>query len=64
MDLRAYRTVAFATHALMTGEFRGLSEPALVMTLLPQISSEDDGLLTASEVAPFVIVGEGGPMRL
>jgi CHAT domain-containing protein len=51
MNLAAFRTVAFATHALMTGEFRGLAEPALVMTPPANASAEDDGLLTASEVA-------------
>lgn len=51
MDLKRYGTIAFATHALTTGEFRGLSEPALVMTPPARASSEDNGLLTASEIA-------------
>ncbi len=51
MNLAQYSTIAFATHALTTGEFRGLSEPALIMTLPSRASSEDNGLLTASEIA-------------
>ncbi len=50
-DLRPYRVVAFATHGLMAGEFAELGEPALVLTPPRQGSREDDGLLTASEIA-------------
>jgi CHAT domain-containing protein len=39
--------VAFATHGLVSGELEGLREPALVLTP----AGEDDGLLTASEIA-------------
>ena len=50
MDLSRYRVVAFATHGLMAGSFKGLGEPALVLTP-PELGSEaDDGLLTASEI--------------
>ena len=52
--LQAYRVIAFATHGIMAREakeFRGLAEPVLVLTP-PQVpTAEDDGLLTASEVA-------------
>ena len=51
MNLSNFNTIAFATHALMTGEFRGLAEPALVLTPPAKADEEDDGLLTASEVA-------------
>ncbi len=53
--LRDYRTIAFATHALIAGELPklGLEEPALVLTP-PAGDSEvlfsNDGLLRASEV--------------
>jgi CHAT domain-containing protein/tetratricopeptide (TPR) repeat protein len=50
-DLARYRNVAFATHALMAGEFRGFAEPALVLTPPAQASELDDGLLTASEIS-------------
>jgi len=51
VDLSRFETLAFATHALVAGEFDGVGEPGLVLTppLLP--SADDDGLLTASEIA-------------
>jgi CHAT domain-containing protein len=48
LDLAQFRVVAFATHGLVTGELKGLAEPALVLTPEPGI---DDGLLRASEIA-------------
>jgi CHAT domain-containing protein/tetratricopeptide (TPR) repeat protein len=51
MPLNKYRTVAFATHGIMAGEFMGVQEPALVLTPPSEGSEDDDGLLTASEVA-------------
>jgi len=51
LDLAPYRTIAFATHGLMAGEFRGLGEPALVLTPPRTASERDDGLLTAGEIA-------------
>lgn len=51
LDLERYSVLAFATHGLMAGEFDGLSEPALVLTPPKKaLSSDDDGLLTASEI--------------
>lgn len=50
-DLERYRVVAMATHGFLSGEFPGLAEPALAMTPPEHASLEDDGLLTASEVA-------------
>jgi CHAT domain-containing protein len=51
IPLSKYRTVAFATHGIMAGEFKGVQEPALVLTPPTEGTEEDDGLLTASEVA-------------
>lgn len=51
LPLNRYEVVAFATHGLMAGEFNGIQEPALVLTPPAIGSEEDDGLLTASEVA-------------
>jgi CHAT domain-containing protein len=51
MTLLPYRVVAFATHGLMAGEFKGVAESALVLTPPRVASKSDDGLLTASEVA-------------
>lgn len=45
------RVLAFATHGLLTGEIRGLDEPALVLTPPDRPDAGDDGLLTASEIA-------------
>jgi CHAT domain-containing protein len=53
--LDRYRIVHFATHGLLAGETalfaRDRAEPALVMSPPGVASEEDDGLLTASEVA-------------
>ena len=51
MDLSDYRVIAFATHGLVGGELKGVSEPALVLTPPETGTAEDDGLLTASEIA-------------
>jgi CHAT domain-containing protein len=49
------RVVHFATHGLVAGEMHGLAEPALVVSPPSdekgEASSENDGLLTASEIA-------------
>jgi CHAT domain-containing protein len=49
--LASYGIVHFATHGLISGELKGLAEPALVLTPPAEASETDDGLLTASEVA-------------
>mgnify|MGYP001189150271 CR=1 FL=1 len=52
--LKDYRVVHFATHALVAGETQeagGQAEPALALTLPNKASTQDDGLLMASEVA-------------
>jgi CHAT domain-containing protein/tetratricopeptide (TPR) repeat protein len=50
------RVIHFATHGLVAGEVQALAEPALVLTPPPDGAdaknlTEDDGLLTASEIA-------------
>lgn len=55
-DLQAYDVIAFATHGLVGGEIRNLSEPALVMTPSTNgadnnVSDNSGSLLTASDVA-------------
>lgn len=52
--LATYRTVHFATHGLLAGETEsvgGGAEPSLLLTPPNVATREDDGLLTASEVA-------------
>lgn len=51
MDLTPYKVIAFSTHGLLVGEFKGLAEPSLVLTPPNVPTALDDGLLTASEVA-------------
>ncbi|MEP3891404.1 MAG: CHAT domain-containing tetratricopeptide repeat protein [Hellea sp.] len=53
-DLDKYSIIVFATHGLVSGEFEGQSEPALVLTP-PQksdseVSTGNDGLLTKTEI--------------
>ncbi|HZV20998.1 MAG TPA: CHAT domain-containing protein, partial [Hyphomicrobiales bacterium] len=54
-DLARARVVHFATHGLLAGEAamfaKNKAEPALLLTPPAEASEEDDGLLTASEVA-------------
>jgi CHAT domain-containing protein len=50
--------IVFATHGLIAGELQGLAEPALALTPPAQRSAEDDGLLTAGEVAGLTLRAE------
>ena len=54
-ELARARVVHFATHGLLAGETalfaKNKAEPALLLTPPPEASDEDNGLLTASEVA-------------
>jgi CHAT domain-containing protein len=54
-NLQQVGTIAFATHALLAGEFQGLAEPALILTPPKKPKGDDDGLLTSSEVAGLKI---------
>lgn len=49
-SLQDFRVISFATHGLTAGSVGG-SEPALVLTPPVTGTPEDDGLLTASEIA-------------
>jgi CHAT domain-containing protein len=49
--LQDYNVIGFATHGLLAGEFKGLLEPALVLTPPKQSTDIDNGLLMASEIA-------------
>jgi len=51
LPLNEYKVVAFSTHGLISGELKGLAEPALVLTPPREATTIDDGLLTAREVA-------------
>ena len=51
LDLSSYRTIAIATHGVMAGEIEGVGEPGLILTPPPTGTVEDDGYLSASEIA-------------
>jgi CHAT domain-containing protein len=51
LDLSRTRILALATHGLMAGEIDGAGEPGLVFTPPAEPTEQDDGFLTASEVA-------------
>jgi CHAT domain-containing protein len=51
LKLDEYRVLAFATHGLVANEIHNLREPALVLTPPGKASADNDGLLTASEIA-------------
>jgi CHAT domain-containing protein len=58
LPLDQYRIVHFATHGLVAGEIKGLAEPALALSVPSTPTPEDDGLLTASEVAGLKLNAE------
>jgi len=50
-ELAQYRMVHFATHGLLAGELDGTNEPGLILTPPEKATEEDDGYLSASEIA-------------
>jgi CHAT domain-containing protein len=50
-ELAKYQVVHFATHAAVSGEVEGISEPGLILTPPDKPSRNDDGFLAASEIA-------------
>ena len=50
-ELAKYRIVHFATHGALAGQIVGNTEPGLLLTPPESPSEEDDGYLTASEIA-------------
>jgi CHAT domain-containing protein/tetratricopeptide (TPR) repeat protein len=53
--LDRFGIIAIATHGLAANDVVGLSEPALVLTTPAHPRGDDDGLLTASEIAALKI---------
>jgi CHAT domain-containing protein len=49
--LAQYRIVHFATHGALAGELAGTTEPGLILTPPNEATAEDDGYLSASEIA-------------
>jgi hypothetical protein len=50
-ELARYRVVHFATHGAMAGELDKDREPGLILTPPEKASAQDDGYLSASEIA-------------
>jgi hypothetical protein len=50
-DLAQYCVVHFATHGAMGGQLKGSTEPGLILTPPETASEDDDGYLSASEIA-------------
>ena len=50
-ELAKYHILHFATHGTLAGQMQGKSEPGLLLTPPESPSEEDDGYLTASEIA-------------
>jgi CHAT domain-containing protein len=50
-ELAKYRMVHFATHGAVAGELDGTHEPGLILTPPTTAGEEDDGHLSASEIA-------------
>jgi len=49
--LTGYRMLHFATHGLLAGQLDGTREPGLILTPPERPTAEDDGYLSASEIA-------------
>jgi CHAT domain-containing protein/tetratricopeptide (TPR) repeat protein len=49
--LARYRIIHFATHAATAGQLAGTAQPGMIFTPPDKATEEDDGYLTASEVA-------------
>ena len=50
-ELARYRMVHFATHGALAGQLDGTHEPGLILTPPDTATQEDDGYLSASEIA-------------
>jgi CHAT domain-containing protein/tetratricopeptide (TPR) repeat protein len=50
-ELARYRVVHFATHGTLPGQVPGIREPGLVLTPPDAATAEDDGYLSAPEIA-------------
>jgi CHAT domain-containing protein len=49
--LAKYRTLHFATHGTLAGEIEGSTEPGLILSPPTKATGDDDGYLSASEIA-------------
>jgi CHAT domain-containing protein/tetratricopeptide (TPR) repeat protein len=51
----SYSYISLATHGLLRDDVQGLSDPALALTPVSAARAQDDGLLTASEIADLTL---------
>jgi CHAT domain-containing protein/Tfp pilus assembly protein PilF len=56
--LANYRIVQFSTHGALAGHMRGNAEPGLILTPPETATPEDDGYLSASEIAALKLDAE------
>lgn len=49
--LASYRAIHFATHGVLAGQIKGISEPGLILSPTAGGTEEDNGYLSASEIA-------------
>jgi len=56
-SLARVQVLSFSTHGLLTGDFSGLTEPALALAHPPKVGADpsDDGLLKASQAAALTL---------
>ena len=59
-ELATYRIVHFATHGALAGELASGSEPGLILTPPRDASANDDGYLSASEIAGLKLDADSG----
>ncbi|RYH05704.1 CHAT domain-containing protein [Tropicimonas sp. IMCC6043] len=58
VDYQGTGVIAFSTHAIVSGAFDNLNEPALILTPPAEATERDDGLLTVSEIAQLDLNAE------
>jgi CHAT domain-containing protein len=51
----SYSYISLATHGLLRQDLQGLSDPALALTPVSATQAQNDGLLTASEIADLTL---------
>ena len=55
LALSDYRTIAFATHGVLSGELKNVGEPGLILTPPAVGTVADDGYLSSGEVAQLAL---------
>ncbi len=58
VNFQAYDVISFATHAVVSNELPGLTEPALILTPTSRSDESRDGILTAREIISLKLNAE------